>query len=233
MTDKPTTNQGGAPASPVAVALLRCSTDEQDLDHQRRAAVGWARVKGLPLDVREEAGISGVAAKRPVLEGIMADARAGGVAALWVREMSRLGRSLPGVVARLHELCELGVQVHIGKSGMVLDYSSPFGRFQAQLLAAIAELEREIIVERTRSGMEAARARGSQIGRTPLRWDEETDAKLLALVADGLSSRKIAASGEVLVWRREKAPAGSLEEWTERASVPSRESTRRRIRELS
>lgn len=206
---------------PADVALLRCSTDAQDLAHQRAAALRWGQANGVELEIREEPATSGCAARRPVLEQLLADARAGRVRLIWVRELSRLGRSLLGVVQVLDELHRLGVRLVSAKEGV--DYSTPHGRFVAQVMASFAELERETIRERTRSGMAAARARGVRIGRPRLQWRDEELEDLRALRAQGVPWTRIHRDGLVKVFQ--------LVDGEERAVVPSPRAMKRALAE--
>lgn len=185
------------------IALLRCSTNHQDLDHQRRAAETWAHFAGADLEVIEEHGISGAAARRPGLDELLARVRRGGVDAVWVLELSRLGRSQVQVLQVTQELDRLGVRLVVQALG--LDTSSPAGRLVLGVMAALSEFEREAIRERVRSGMRAAKARGVQVGRPRLQWTEDDVAELRALRAAGHSFAAIRRDGLLKVFRRHGA----------------------------
>ena len=195
-----------------AIALLRVSTDEQSLDRQEDAARTWGAATGHEVTILREAGVSGCARKRPGLEKMLRLCRSSAVRpdAVWVRELSRLGRSLVGVVGVMSELDSLGVRVVVAGAG--IDYGNASGRFQAQIVAAFAEYEREMICERTRDGLAAARRRGVQLGARPYEWPEEADEALRGMVADGMRQIDIAASGRLDV----KRPVRDAEtdEWT-------------------
>jgi putative DNA-invertase from lambdoid prophage Rac len=81
----------------------------------------------------------------------------------------------------------------IAMNGLAFDLSTPHGRMMATIIAGIAEFERELIQERTRSGIAAAKARGKRLGRQPGRRpkSDRLAPKLLALVDAGRSSRLI------------------------------------------
>ena len=96
----------------------------------------------------------------------MALAQARHIDAVVVTELSRWGRSTTDLLATLKELETLRVSV-IAMNGMAFDLSSPHGRMIATVLAGIAEFERELIQERIRSGIAAAKARGKRLGRQP------------------------------------------------------------------
>ena len=96
------------------------------------------------------------------------------------------------LLATLKELETLRVSV-IAMNGMAFDLSSPHGRMIATVLAGIAEFERELIQERIRSGIAAAKARGKRLGRQPGQRpkSDRLGPKVLALIALGRSYRLI------------------------------------------
>lgn len=207
---------------PRAVALLRCSTDHQDLDHQRQAALGWAARQDPPLEVmfHEEHATSGAARDRPVLDALLDDARRGRFDVLVVGALDRIGRDVVRIVMVLDELHQAGVRVVSLREG--LDFGGPMGRAMAALLGAIAEIERAAIRERVRSGLRAARARGTRLGRPGLEWSRDDLDALRRLVAEGTSLRRIAREGLVRVLLR-----GG------RAVVPSEAALRKALRAAS
>ena len=83
-----------------------------------------------------------------------------------VTELSRWGRSTTDLLATLKELETRRVSL-IALNGMTFDLTTPHGRMMATLLAGVAEFERELIQERIRSGIAAAKARGKKLGRQP------------------------------------------------------------------
>ena len=107
-----------------------------------------------------------------------------------VTELSRWGRSTLDLLHTLQDLEARRVSV-IAMSGLAFDLSTPHGRMMATVLAGIAEFERELIQERIRSGMAAAKARGKRLGRQPGQRpkSDRLAPKVLALVAQGRSYR--------------------------------------------
>ena len=103
-------------------------------------------------------------------------------------EVSRLGRSLPQLVGLFETLRSLGVDLILDKQGF--DTQTPAGRMMMQMCAVFAEFERAIIIDRTKAGMVAARARGAQIGRAPV--GDGVMAAIRSLRASGLSMDRIA-----------------------------------------
>ncbi len=121
----------------------------------------------------------------------MALAQARRIDAVLVTELSRWGRSTTDLLATLKELEARRVSV-VALNGMTFDLATPHGRMMATVLAGIAEFERELIQERIRSGIAAAKERGKQLGRQPgQRPKSDRLAPKVALVAKGRSYRLI------------------------------------------
>lgn len=142
----------------------RVSTTEQSLDLQLNAlnATGCARVF-------TDDGFSGADFSRPGLTKLLRSLRRGDTLTVW--RLDRLGRSLFELLKLIRNLNERGVEFRsISES---LDTSTPAGRLLLHVLASMAEFERALVSERTRAGMAAARARGTQIGRRPAMTDQE------------------------------------------------------------
>jgi DNA invertase Pin-like site-specific DNA recombinase len=109
-----------------------------------------------------------------------------------VTELSRGGRSTLDLFHTLKELETWRVSV-IAMNGLAFDLSTPHGRMMATIIAGIAEFERELIQERIRSGIAAAKARGERLGRQPGQRpkSDRLAPKVLALVGNGRSYRLI------------------------------------------
>ncbi len=192
---------------PATIALLRVSTDAQDLEPQRLQIAAWARAQGINpegLDWREEHATSGAATARPVLDAILADARRGRVKALVVVALDRLGRSTVRVLSLVDELHRLGVRVVSLREG--IDLASATGRLVAGIFASLAEFERELIRERTRAGLAAAKRRGKRIGRPKLDWRKEDLADLHALLRAGATIDGIARRGDFVIFDTQGRP---------------------------
>jgi DNA invertase Pin-like site-specific DNA recombinase len=170
-----------------AAIYARVSTLDQEPENQlaelRRyvEARGWTAVKYV------DRGVSGAKERRPALDQLVADARRRRFDVLVVWRLDRLGRNLRHLILLLEELTSLGVSfVSLGEG---IDTGTPAGRLQLHLLAAIAQFERERIVERVRAGMARARIQGKHLGR-PRR--KVTDAALASVTH--LSAREAAAT---------------------------------------
>jgi DNA invertase Pin-like site-specific DNA recombinase len=132
-------------------------------------------------------GVSGARDQRPELDRLMAGARQRGFDVVLVYRFDRFARGVRHLVTALDEFQALGVEfVSYSES---VDTSTPMGRAMFAIVAALAELERDIIVERSVEGQRRARARGAHIGR-PRR--EVDVARVLLLRAEGKSLRAIA-----------------------------------------
>jgi len=122
----------------------------------------------------------------------MALAQARQIDAVLVTELSRWGRSTTDLLATLKEL-EVRRVSAVALNGMTFDLTTPHGRMMATVLSGIAEFERELIQERIRSGIAAAKARGKRLGRQPGHRpkSDRLTSKVMALVAKGRSYRLI------------------------------------------
>ena len=139
----------------MLVGYARVSTAEQTLALQEDA------LRAAGCDTIFTDTISGAKAERPGLSAALAYLRPGDALAVW--RLDRLGRSLPALIATLAGLEERG----IGFRSLTeqLDTTTSGGKLIFHVFGALAEFERDLIRERTRAGLAAARARGRQGGR--------------------------------------------------------------------
>ena len=156
--------------APRAALYARVSTDEQDPGlqvadlHRLAQHRGWT-VAGEYLDL----GISGSKASRPGLDRLMADARAGRLDVVAVWRFDRFARSTRHLLLALEEFQALSVDfVSVRES---IDTSTPMGRMVFTMVAAVAELEKELIRERVIAGIRRAQAQGKHCGRKPVAID--------------------------------------------------------------
>ena len=156
--------------APRAALYARVSTDEQDpamqLADLRRLAEhrGWA-VVGEYIDH----GVSGSKASRPALDRLMADARAGKLDVVTVWRFDRFARSTQHLLLALEEFRALDVDFVSQRES--IDTSTPMGRMVFTMVAAVAELERELIRERVIAGIRRAQAQGKHVGRKKVEID--------------------------------------------------------------
>lgn len=170
----------------------RVSTGDQSCARQERDLAAFAERSGYQIvGTFKETG-SGVKLDRAERRRVMALAQGRHIDAVLVTELSRWGRSTTDLLATLKELEARRVSV-IALNGMAFDLSSPHGRMIATVLAGIAEFERELIQDRIRSGIAAAKARGKQLGRHygQRPKSDRLTPKVLALIAEGRSYRLV------------------------------------------
>ena len=175
------------------VALYcRVSTADQSCARQECDLTAFAERSGYEVVGTFKETDSGVKLDRAERRKVMTLAQARHIDAVLVTELSRWGRSTTDLLATLKELETRRVSV-IALNGMAFDLSTPHGRMIATVLAGIAEFERELIQERFRSGIAAAKARGKKLGRQPGQRpkSDRLAPKVLALVAQGRSYRLI------------------------------------------
>lgn len=134
-----------------------------------------------------DAGVSGAKERRPQLDRLMADCRRRRVDVVLVYRYDRFARSLRQLVNALEEFRSLGIEFISLHEGV--DTSTPNGRLVFGIFASIAEFERELIRDRVKSGIAAARSRGTRVGRPRVNVD---GARIVALRHQGLSWAAIA-----------------------------------------
>jgi putative DNA-invertase from lambdoid prophage Rac len=176
-----------------AAIYCRVSTADQSCERQERDLTAFAGRAGYSVTgIFKETG-SGAKLDRAERRKIMALAQSRQIDVILVTELSRWGRSTIDLLNTLRELESWKCSV-IAMNGMTFDLSSPHGRMLATFLSGIAEFERDLISERVKSGLAAAKARGKKLGRqTGQRPKGDRLApKVLALVAEGRSYRWIA-----------------------------------------
>ncbi len=139
-----------------AGALVRVSTDAQDLENQRLQLSELAAERGWELTWYEEHGVSGAAKRRPELERLMEDARRRRIKAVAVVALDRLGRSMVDVVRTVQELDKLGCTV-VSIREPWLDTSGPTRGLLIAIFAWVAEQELEMNRARTKAGQQRAR----------------------------------------------------------------------------
>ena len=160
----------------------RVSTQDQSVDLQVDA-LRQADCEELYVDE----GISGATADRPELLRLLDDLEEGDSVAVW--KLDRLGRSLPHLIELVRGFGDLGV--HFTSLSESINTSTPGGELIFHVLGALAQFERSLISERTKAGIQAAKARGKAVGR-PRRLSYEQVQHAKALVEGGESKRKVA-----------------------------------------
>ena len=167
---------------------VRVSTSGQTVENQERELVAHCQRQGWQVfKVYRDKGFSGAVADRPALKEMMTDARLGKFNLLVVWKIDRLARSISHLLEVLTELKGLGIGfVSLTEA---INTETAQGRMIANFLGSIAEFERELVVERVKSGMARARANGVKIGRPRTAFDY---AKAVELKKQGLGYKAIA-----------------------------------------
>ena len=178
------------------VALyVRVSTDGQTVANQERELREVAQAKSWEVvDVYRDSGISGAKGRdgRPGLDKALRDAVQGRYDALAAWSVDRLGRSLQDLLHTLGELQAAGCDLYLHRQA--IDTRTPSGRAMFQMLGVFAEFERAMIVDRVRSGIARAQAKGTKSGR-PIgrpRVGVGVEREILALRRKGIGQLKIA-----------------------------------------
>lgn len=155
------------------IGYARVSTDDQNLDLQRDA------LKQAGCEVIYEEAASGKSVERVELMHCCKALRPGDTLVVW--RLDRLGRSLPDLVSIITKLEQQGIAFESVTEK--IDTSSATGRLTFHVFASLAEFERNLIRERTKAGLVAARARGRVGGRRPS-LDEKQVREIRALLRD-------------------------------------------------
>jgi DNA invertase Pin-like site-specific DNA recombinase len=175
---------------PRAAVYARVSTlnNGQSPEMQLRELAEYCSRRGWTVTEYVDLGISGAKEKRPELDRMMADAHHRRFDAIVVWKFDRFARSVSHLLRALETFQVLGIEfVSLSEQ---LDTSTPTGKMVFTVLAAVAELERSLIVERVRAGLRNARAKGKRLGRPRKSVDVE---KIARLRSEGLSWRAVAA----------------------------------------
>lgn len=140
------------------IGYARVSTQDQELDLQLDAL----KKSGCKKDKIFVDKVSGVKAERPGLEKCLATLQKGDTLIVW--RLDRLGRTMPHLVALVEELRQKGIGFRSVCDG-VIDTTTASGELIFNIFSSLAQFERRLIQERTRAGLDAARARGRSGGR--------------------------------------------------------------------
>lgn len=183
-----------------AAVYARVSSMEQEPENQLRELRRYVEARGWTAVEYVDRGVSGSKESRPALDQLAKDARRRKFDVLVVWRLDRLGRNLRHLILLLEELTAVGVNFVSLNEG--IDTGTPAGRLQLHLLGAIAQFERERIVERVHAGLNRARAQGRQLGgprrQVPVR---DLDA-VSALSLDEAAAQLRVSRSTLKRWRR-------------------------------
>lgn len=176
------------------IAYLRVSTSEQKPDRQ---------IDGLKpfCDELHIETVSAVSKSRPVYDRVIRRLKPGDVFVVWA--LDRAWRSTKDALNEIDRLKARKIGIHI--ASMSIDTSSPFGKLLYTFISALAEFERDLLSERTKEGLAAARARGKRIGRPPKLSRRQLINAARRVHRDGESINTVAARYGVAGWTLSRA----------------------------
>jgi putative DNA-invertase from lambdoid prophage Rac len=177
---------------PRTFAYVRVSTTGQTTENQIREIVAAGFAVDQKRVVSETVSGSSAIEQRPGFVRLLDRLEEGDV--LVVTKLDRLGRNAIDVTQTVAKLEAMGVRVHCLALGGV-DLTSPAGKMTMGVINAVAQFERDLLIERTQGGLERARAEGAVLGR---RWTIDADqrAEVLAALQTGASVAALARQYE-------------------------------------
>ena len=185
-------------SSKTAVGYIRVSTEEQSregisLDAQKAKIKAYCTVKDLDLvDIIEDAGISAKNLNRPGIQTVLLMARKKEVDAVIICKLDRMFRSTEDALQTTRKFDKWEISFHSIQE--TLDTKSAMGRFFFTLMSAIAQMEREIIGERTKAALSHKRAKGEKTGGSvPFGFDVDETGHLVENIVEQKAIRLIAS----------------------------------------
>src|SRR5713101_3671160 len=190
---------------PRAAIYARCSTlNGQNPEMQLGELRAFCQRRGWPVGGEYvDAGVSGSKEHRPQLDRLLADCRRRRVDVVLVYRYDRFARSLRQLINALEDFRSLGIDFISLHEGV--DTSTANGRLVFGIFASIAEFERELIRDRVRSGLAAAKAKGKRIGRPKVAVDA---LRIASLRRQGRSWAQIKAETGISKGTAQRAMAG-------------------------
>ncbi len=172
----------------------RVSTSDQSCSRQEWELLEYSRIAGFEVVGVWKEIASGAKNTRPERKKVMALAQKRQIDLILVTELTRWGRSTIDLVQNIHDLQRWNVSL-LAQTGFQFDVSTPQGKLVASLMATLAEFERDLLRERIRSGIAAAKARGHTFGRKigERPKSDRLAPKVLKLLEEGRSYRFIAS----------------------------------------
>lgn len=165
----------------MLIGYARVSTQDQNLTLQREALINAGCEKVF------EDKVSGTRADRPGLSKMLEMLREGDTLVVW--KLDRLGRSVKQLVDMVSELNKQGIQFKSLTDS--IDTGTTSGRFFFHVMASLAEMERELTIERTRAGLEVAKKLGRKGGRKPKMTDSKIESAK-KLLSSGVPPKEVA-----------------------------------------
>ena len=166
----------------MKIGYARVSTSDQDLSLQ----IDALQLSGCDI-IYEDHGVSGISKERDGLNKALSNLSTGDTLVVW--KLDRLGRSLGALCRLIESLGDKNVSFISITDG--INTTTTAGKLLFHIIGALAEFERNLISERTKAGMKAAKKRGKHIGRPVLLGDSD-GREALSLLANGLTRKQIA-----------------------------------------
>jgi DNA invertase Pin-like site-specific DNA recombinase len=193
-----------------AAVYTRVSSMDQHPEMQEGELVDYVKRRGWNLHkVYTDKGMSGTVERRKALDTLLADCRQKKIDIVVVWKFDRFARSLKQLLNAL----ELFRTLNIGfvSCTEAIDTSLPHGEMLFQIIGAIAQWERSLIVERVRAGLKHARSQGKRLGRPPLRIFSPKDVAALRKERRLTNKpyRALAADWKTSVWQVHRLIRGS------------------------
>ncbi|MGB8929503.1 MAG: recombinase family protein [Pantoea agglomerans] len=172
----------------MQIGYIRVSTNDQNTDLQRIA------LQRADCELIFQDKISGKTSERPGLKKALRSLQPGDTLVVW--KLDRLGRSMRHLVMLTEQLRERGINFRSLTDS--IDTSTAMGRFFFHVMGALAEMERELIIERTRAGLAAAREKGRIGGRRRIMTEEVMD-RARRMIEQGATLHQVALVLDVSV----------------------------------
>lgn len=166
----------------MRIGYARVSTDDQKLDLQHDA------LTHAGCDKCFDEKISAAAMQLPARDALLAYARPDDVVVVW--KLDRLGRSLPDLIKIVNALKKRGVGLRSLRES--IDTTTPAGKLTFHIFAALSDYETDVLRERTRAGLAAARSRGTRLGRPRTLSLEQIEMVRTMLENPRISARQVA-----------------------------------------
>lgn len=170
-------------------AYIRVSTHEQSVDRQIDALNGMC--DELHIEV-----LSALSKSRPVYKKVMRKLKSGDV--FVILDIDRAYRSTRDALRELDRLRERNIAIHI--ANLSIDTSTPYGELIYTIVSALAQFERDLLSQRTKEGLEAARARGAKIGRPRKLTNRQLHNAAKRMAETGESFACVAKRYDVAAW---------------------------------
>jgi DNA invertase Pin-like site-specific DNA recombinase len=191
-----------------AAIYARVSTFDQEPENQLQELRRYIEARGWTGTEFVDRGVSGAKDKRPALDALLKDAKRRRFDVLVCWRLDRLGRNLRHLVTMLEDLQHVGVAfVSLGEG---IDCTTPAGKLQLHILAALAEFERERIRERVMAGLQRARLEGRRLGRPTVRVPVQRLLSVAGLTVDTAADRLGVSRSTLKRWRRQVQQSPSI-----------------------